>query len=254
MGMDESITLGSFLLFYFTFSFLVVVAVMETRILGKIWRRNATPRHAETFRVVSNRLVLVLLYGVVPVFLIPRVFGVPLTAFGTALPGDWISLGATVVLTGVATLVALTNPRRRLVTAEYPMIRLAEWSGATVLANTLSWFLYLLAYEFMFRGLLLYAFVPLGVPLAIAVNVSLYVTTHLVKNLQEGVASFPFGVLLCGLTLYSGSFLPAFVIHLALALATTHGSLALHPRMAIRIGRNRKGAFSDEIIPRGSIE
>ncbi|MFP4430157.1 MAG: type II CAAX prenyl endopeptidase Rce1 family protein [Spirochaetaceae bacterium] len=254
MGIGESVTLASFLLFYFTFSFLVVTAVMESRILGRIWRRNAPPRHAETLRVVSNRLVLFFLYGVIPVILIPRLFGVSLTGLGAALPGDWISIGAMVLLSGVAVLVALTNPRRRQVTAEYPMIRLAEWSGATVLANALSWTLYLLAYEFMFRGLLLYSLVPLGVPLAIAVNVSLYVTTHLVKNLQEGIASFPFGILLCGLTLYSGSFVPAFVIHLALALATTHGSLALHPRMSIKMGRQRKGPFSDEIIPRGSTE
>ncbi len=250
MGTEDRVALASFLLFYFTLSFVVVVAVMETRILGRIWRRNATPRHAETFRVVSNRLVLVLLYGVIPAFVVPRYFGVPLSAFGGVLPRGWFSYGATIGLTGVAVLVALTNPRRRLVTGEYPMIRLAQWSGTTVLANTVSWVLYLLAYEFMFRGLLLYAFVPLGVTLAVAVNVSLYVTTHLVKNLQEGVASFPFGILLCGLTLYSGSFLPAFVIHLALALATTHGSLALHPRMGIK----RRGPFSDEIIPRGSME
>jgi len=250
MGTQDRVALAGFLLFYFTFSFLVVVAVMETRILGKLWRRNATPRYAETFRVVSNRLVLVLLYGVIPAVVVPRVFGIPLAALGVALPRGWVSLGTTVALTGVAVLVSLTNPRRRLVTGEYPMIRLAQWSGATVLANTLSWMLYLLAYEFMFRGLLLYAFVPLGVTLAVAVNVSLYVTTHLVKNLQEGVASFPFGILLCGLTLYSGSFLPAFVIHLALALSTTHGSLALHPRMGIK----KQGPFSDEIIPRGSIE
>jgi hypothetical protein len=95
MGMGESVTLASFLLFYFTFSFLVVIAVMESRVLGRIWRRNASPRHAETFRVVSNRLVLVFLYGVIPVLLIPRLFGVPLTALGAALPGDWISIGAT---------------------------------------------------------------------------------------------------------------------------------------------------------------
>ena len=250
MATHDTASLAAFLLFYFTFSFLVVVAVMETRVLGRIWYRNAGPRAAETFRVVSNRLVLVVLYGLVPTLVIPPLFGIPLSRLGVAMPRGWISYGATLVLTGVAVLVSLKNPRRRAVTGEYPMMRLAEWSGTTVSANTLSWLLYLLAYEFMFRGLLLYAFVPLSVTLAIGVNVSLYVTTHLVKNLQEGIASFPFGILLCGLTLYSGSFLPAFVIHVGLALATSYGSLALHPGMQIKA----QGPFSDDVIPRGEIE
>ncbi len=247
MNIGEIATLGGFLLFYFTVSFLIVVAIGKTRILGRIWWKTASPRVAETYRVVSNRLVLVVLYLVVPLILLPLRFHVPLSGLGFHVSLTLSTVLWTVGLTGLAVAIALANPRRRALVSEYPMIRLREWSVGTAVINIVTWALYLFAYEFMFRSLLLLAFVPYGLDIAIGLNVSLYVTTHLVKSLQEGIASLPFGILLCFLSLQSGSFVPAFVIHLGLALATSFGSLRLHPQMSLR----RSAPYSEEVVAVG---
>lgn len=79
--------------------------------------------------------------------------------------------------------------------------------------------LFLIFYELLFRAILLqYCLVWMPVPLALSVNVVLYVGVHAFSTRQELWGSLPFGLLLCGLTLYAGSVLPAVLLHLLLGL------------------------------------
>ena len=79
--------------------------------------------------------------------------------------------------------------------------------------------IFLVVYEIFFRAVLLQVslqFVP--VPIAVAINVILYVGAHAFSTRQEFWGSLPFGVLLCWLTLFSGSVWPAVLVHALLAL------------------------------------
>ncbi len=74
-------------------------------------------------------------------------------------------------------------------------------------------------YEFYFRGVLLsVAFTDAPTAAIVGINVFLYAGVHIVKNMQQVLLSVPFGLLLVGMTYYTGHIWFALIIHLVLAL------------------------------------
>ncbi len=112
----------------------------------------------------------------------------------------------------------------------YPQIRAKKWTKKTLFINLLGWALYLFGYEFLFRGTLLIPLVePLGVWPAIAINIALYSATHIPKGLDETLGAIPLGLVLCLLTLASGTIWIAFIVHVAMAWTNSLTALKHHP-------------------------
>lgn len=112
----------------------------------------------------------------------------------------------------------------------YPQIRARIWTKKTIVINALGWALYLFGYEFLFRGVLLFPLVAhLGVWTAVAINIALYSATHIPKGLEETIGAIPLGLVLCLLTLASGTIWIAFLVHLAMALTNSITALKFHP-------------------------
>lgn len=112
----------------------------------------------------------------------------------------------------------------------YPQIRATIWTTKTVFINALGWFIYLFGYEFLFRGTLLFPLVDtLGVWPAIAINIALYSATHIPKGLDETIGAIPLGLVLCLLTLQSGTIWIAFLVHVAMAWTNSFTALKFHP-------------------------
>jgi membrane protease YdiL (CAAX protease family) len=112
----------------------------------------------------------------------------------------------------------------------YPQIRSKVWTKKTLFLNLLGWAIYLFGYEFLFRGVLLIPLVePLGVWPAIAINIALYSATHIPKGLDETIGAIPLGIVLCLLTLASGTIWIAFIVHLAMAWTNSLTSLKFNP-------------------------
>jgi len=59
----------------------------------------------------------------------------------------------------------------------------------------------------------------------------LYATTHIPKGLRETLGALPLGLVLCLLTLTSGTIWIAFFVHLAMALTNSFAALKFHPDM-----------------------
>lgn len=118
---------------------------------------------------------------------------------------------------------------------QYPQIRLFHWDLKDLFFNFTSWIIYLLGYEMLFRGFLLFSFYhAFGIPIAIGVNVVLYALAHIPKGFREVAGSVPFGVILCLITLSTGSFLAAFVLHIMMALSNEFFAIRFHPDMRIK--------------------
>ena len=78
---------------------------------------------------------------------------------------------------------------------------------------------FLISYEWFFRGLLLWSFsLWVGVTWAIAINVFLYTFMHIGKSKSELIGCVPFGLLVCGFTLWWQSIWPAIIFHLEIML------------------------------------
>ncbi|MCX6297031.1 MAG: CPBP family intramembrane metalloprotease [Bacteroidetes bacterium] len=105
-------------------------------------------------------------------------------------------------------------------------MRLKEWNKKRISINILAWASYLFAYEFMFRGILLITcYHSFGFWPAVAINLSLYSATHIPKGLTETIGAIPYGLLLCFITISTGSIAVSFLTHLALALSNDYFSV-----------------------------
>ena len=137
----------------------------------------------------------------------------------------WI-LGLSALVIPLA-FISGKNPKNHV---NYPQIRSKIWTKKMVYMNALGWFLYLFGYEFLFRGVLLIPLVDtLGVWPAIAVNIALYSATHIPKGLDETIGAIPLGLVLCILTLMSGTIWIAFLVHVAMAWTNSFTSLKYNP-------------------------
>lgn len=122
-----------------------------------------------------------------------------------------------------------------------PHMRLNEWKSSHVLTSITGWGLYLLGYEFIFRELLLVSWAEeYGVIPAIVVNVSLYSAFHLPNGRKETIGSIFFGLLLCIVSLQSGSFALAFLLHFTLSVSTEMFSIYHNPEMQFNLKRVAK--------------
>jgi membrane protease YdiL (CAAX protease family) len=85
--------------------------------------------------------------------------------------------------------------------------------------------LFMIMYEFFFRGVMLFIMIEdIGITAAIILNLVLYMLVHWF-NKQERYGSVIMGVVLCGVTIYYHSVWPAIIIHLSLALSYEIGLL-----------------------------
>jgi hypothetical protein len=79
--------------------------------------------------------------------------------------------------------------------------------------------LFLFAYELWFRGFLLFDCISwIGVPLAVFVNLSLYVLVHIFNSRKEILACIPFGILVCFLSILFNAVWPAIILHIGFSL------------------------------------
>jgi membrane protease YdiL (CAAX protease family) len=184
--------------------------------------------------VVFSRLLGLILFGGLPLLTIAFVTDFQFRNFGFRSPpgaDSWMWIA--ILSTGIIVLNFFNAPKKANL-AMYPQIRMPVWTPNTLFISAITWILYLAAYEFMFRGFLLYAlYDELGMIAAIAINTSIYSMAHVPKGRTEALGAIPLGALLCYLTLITGSILIAFTVHVVMALTNEWFSLRVHPEMKI---------------------
>ncbi|MCH2229422.1 MAG: CPBP family glutamic-type intramembrane protease [Crocinitomicaceae bacterium] len=171
--------------------------------------------------------------GVVPTILcLIFVPNISLADYGlTVIPETTMfTLAWTIGLSILVIPLAYFSAKKPKNLVNYPQIRAKKWTRKTLFINLLGWALYLFGYEFLFRGTLLIPLVePLGVWPAIAINIALYSATHIPKGLDETLGAIPLGLVLCLLTLASGTIWIAFIVHVAMAWTNSLTALKHHP-------------------------
>ena len=194
-------------------------------------------RHLEQDRktyiwVLFQRSVGVLFLGILPALIALFLFSVNLHDFGfstgvTPTVVLWsFGLGLCVIIINYIAAGKSDNIEVS------PQIRIKNWSLSFFSVNALSWIAYLFAYEFLFRGLLLFSLLEI-VPYwpAILLNTFFYSLVHYPKGYKQTVGAVPFGIILCILTIKTGSIWIAFFVHVMLALSNDHFALRANPIM-----------------------
>lgn len=114
----------------------------------------------------------------------------------------------------------------------YPQIKSKKWNKNLMIKSLIGWLVYLLGYELLFRGVLLFPLLEqLGLWPAITINTALYSATHIPKGLNEALSAIPFGIILCLLTIASGNIIIAVVVHIAIAWTNNLATVMNHPEI-----------------------
>jgi membrane protease YdiL (CAAX protease family) len=184
------------------------------------------------FQKLSGVLFLGILPGIICLVLLKYTFADFGINFNNLRPGLYYFLA----LSAIIVPFTIYSARKKAIFSKYPQIRIREWNYKLIIINTLNWTIYIFAYEFLFRGILLKTSLStLSYWPAIVINTSLYSCTHIPKGSTETLAAIPFGVILCIITIHTGSIWVAFLAHLLLALTNDFAALYFNPEMKIRL-------------------
>lgn len=193
--------------------------------------------NGETRFVVFQRFLGVVIFGCLPLLIIFLSGAKGIADFGVDSPKPetylWI-----LVLSAILIPINYFNSRTVGNLKLYPQIRAKVWPVSLLILSAVSWIAYLLSYEFLFRGFLLFSSVHLlGLWPAMVVNTSIYALVHIPKGYKETIGAIPLGILLCYLTVRTGSIWVAVFTHIIMALSNEWLSLRAHPQMSIKILR-----------------
>jgi membrane protease YdiL (CAAX protease family) len=124
-------------------------------------------------------------------------------------------LTAFLIVFGLISVLPWKNFSNEVTVARY----LSQEPGSRIASYTLLRTLFVLIYEWFFRGLLLLNFSALlGINWAIVINVLLYAVLHAPKSKKEMLGCIPLGLLLCVFTIWWQSIWPAIIFHTQLLI------------------------------------
>jgi len=114
-------------------------------------------------------------------------------------------------------------------------IDIQEWSIMLFLFNSIGWIIYLVGYEFLFRGILLFECSnSFGFWPAIAINVVIYSAIHMVNGKSEAIGALIFGIVASYFTLTKGTLLIPIFMHVTLSVFSDYFSIRLNKDLAFR--------------------
>lgn len=198
--------------------------------------RKAGVDKTKIYWILFEKLVGFFFFGIVPLTVVFVGFKGRLQLFGLSGENILQSFYWVIGLSPVLILLSYFNSKTKENLLRYPQIRTSEWTLQLLVVSALSWLLYLLAYEFMFRGFLLFVSERnVGYWYAIILNIVIYSLAHLPKGMKETIGAIPFGLVLCLISLQTGSIFASFFLHLVLALSNEWFSLKANPEMSFRM-------------------
>ncbi len=221
---DLRITLVLFgaLIFFYLYYY-----VAHSEFLKNGFKKNQNDRY-ELKLFLSRKMLGFFVLGIIPGILY-FLFLKPTVSFVDFFKGNFPS-SIYIILILASIIVLLTfinqksNPQRNSL-----QMNITEWRLSLFVVNVLGWIIYLFAYEFLFRGILLFeCFNSFGFWPAIAVNVVIYSAIHMINSKSEAIGALIFGMIACYFTLQQGTILIPVMIHIALSLSSDYFSIRIN--------------------------
>jgi len=184
--------------------------------------------------VILQRILGLVFLGVMSVLVISILPEVMPTDYGLGFAFQKAPPWWSLLLLPAILVIGFFSARMKGILKLYPQIRANSWTPAMVVLNGLSWIIFLVGYEFLFRGFLLQASLDImATAPAIALNCALYAGAHFYKGPGETIGAIPAGILFCYLTVLTGNIWCAVILHSVMAISIECFSIRFHPKMEI---------------------
>ncbi len=221
-----------------TFGFLLWYTASASLRLSQTFQIQFDICHPYANRIYRRRIIIFILYVVVPLLLIYRwkVLGdVTLADLGILFSWNQRALIVTLILVPAALVYHLVYASSDMNLTEYPEIRLTRWTKQLFLLSAFTWCLQIFALEFMFRGFVLQSLLMGGFSeiTSALITTGIYSLTHYFKHNRIAVLSIFYGFAACYIVIYTSSILPVFIIHLSNALFSEWTSVRKHPEIRL---------------------
>lgn len=172
-----------------------------------------------------------LMLGVVPgllYFLLLK----PEISFISYFDGDWASIPIIIfILVCIIILMTYINQKSNPHRSSLQM-KIREWNAPLFAINAFGGIIYLLAYEFLFRGILLFECnSSFGFWPAVAINVTIYSAIHMINSKGEAIGALLFGTVACYFALRQGTILIPVFMHIALSLSSDYFSIKINQEL-----------------------
>ncbi|MBW6497023.1 MAG: CPBP family intramembrane metalloprotease [Bacteroidales bacterium] len=207
----------------------------------KWFQKNFSEKKGQVYLFIFQKTLGFLLLGLVPGMLFSLKFN-----FSTPKHSAWgltaIPLWVYPIILLLIVFSSVFSSRKPDVNSRIPQMRLPDWGFKEIAISISGWAIYLLGYEFLFRGLLLFTTAEaFGIMPAMLINIGLYSAFHLPNGMKETLAAIPFGLILCVISLISCSFIPAFLLHLSLSISAEMFSVHFNPNMKFLFSKKIAG-------------
>jgi membrane protease YdiL (CAAX protease family) len=219
-----------------TITFLMYLYLSQSQSIHKWFDNHYNQEGAQLRKVVFQRLIGAFLFGIGPFLVIKYVYHKNLSDFGLEFKTPSAVFFWLFALIPLVIFLNYREAKKPHNLALYPQIKVTNWNLGIFVLSALSWAVYMLGYEIMFRGFLFFSCYHIwGLVPSIIINVSLYSLAHLLKGKTETLGAFPFGIIVCWFTAQTGVIWFAFWLHLSLALTNEWFSLKQHPDITFRV-------------------
>ncbi|HZH73219.1 MAG TPA: CPBP family intramembrane glutamic endopeptidase [Mariniphaga sp.] len=222
LGNDSSIgvIILGVVVFYYIYYY-----TSESKSIVKFIQQNVADGNSGLALFFYKKINGLFLLGVVPAFLYFSVLNASGDKFGLSLnhlSSSFLLVAGLILLTAIVLFFHHRGKPNRSTLQIYP----AQWNTSLFMLNILGWSLYLIAYEFLFRGILLFeCYEHLGFWPAVAINISIYSAIHMVNGKDQTIGALVFGTLACYFTLTRGTLLIPIFMHLSLSILSNFYSV-----------------------------
>lgn len=198
--------------------------------------------YSHTNFIYFSRIMGFLLLGIIPFMVFYFFLTVRLDTIGiAALNLTTTSILLLIGLSVISIIISFFLSKKTTNLNVYPQIRSVNWRIATFLFSSFTWIAYLIAYEFLFRGILLFTCKDaFGTIPALAINIMMYALAHIPKGIHEILGAIPVGLILCLVTLATGTIWTALGIHIVMALSNEWFSFYHHPTMHLILQKKQR--------------
>lgn len=216
---------------------MALLAVLSTVVLlylyfGFVVRSRFLNRFDRTVSFLLVKVAGFVMLGVIPFILFNYVAGLAPSETGLVAG----KLSGKVPLTLFAVLLTVTAisffPGFRKIASKQETESLKSQSTSSPGAVIAGWTIYILGYEYLFRGVLWFLCASsFGFFPALVINVLLYVVAHFGQERWLIIGSLPFGVILCLSAHLSGTFMLPFIVHCTLGVSYKYFTLYRRPQV-----------------------